>query len=314
MNTTPATAEPVTTEPATTEPYTSLSANPSTANPRIANPGTASFTADATNALLERAFAELRAGRPVLVADSASRENEVDAILAADRAEPRWIAWTVRHSSGFLCAPMPAERADQLDLPLMVPDNQDSFRTAYTVSVDAAAGVTTGISAADRALTLRTLGHVDAVAADLIRPGHVIPLRALDGGVLVRPGHTEAAVDLVRLAGAGEVGAIAELVHDSGEVMRLPEAEQFAEAEGLVILHISVLIAWRREHDALAAHPAVAVHPANAAHPVVAACPAADVHPAVSSQPAATPQPAVTAHVGTGSVVPAPAESALVAH
>lgn len=213
-------------------------------------------TNNVTNdALFERAFAELRAGRPVLVADSASRENEVDAILAADRAEPRWIGWTVRHSSGFLCAPMPAERADRLDLPLMVPDNQDSFRTAYTISVDAAAGVTTGISASDRALTLRTLGDDDAVASDLIRPGHVIPLRAVAGGVLVRPGHTEAAVDLVRLAGAGEVGAIAELVHDEGEVMRLPEAEQLAEAEGLVILHISDLIAWRRENDPLAANP-----------------------------------------------------------
>ncbi len=211
-----------------------------------------------SNDLFTRAFAELRAGRPVLVADSASRENEVDAILAADRAEPRWIGWTVRHSSGFLCAPMPAERADKLDLPLMVPDNQDSFRTAYTISVDAAAGVTTGISAADRALTLRTLGDDTAVAGDLIRPGHVLPLRAVEGGVLVRPGHTEAAVDLVRLAGAGEVGAIAELLHDEGEVMRLPEAEVLAAKEGLVILHISDLIEWRRENDPLAAHPALA--------------------------------------------------------
>lgn len=208
-----------------------------------------------SNDLLNRAFAELRAGRPVLVADSASRENEVDAILAADRAEPRWIGWTVRHSSGFLCAPMPATRADKLDLPLMVPNNEDKLRTAYTISVDASAGVTTGISAADRALTLRTLGDDGAGASDLIRPGHVLPLRAVEGGVLVRPGHTEAATDLVRLAGAGEVGAIAELVHDEGHVMRLPEAEVLAATEGLVLLHISDLIAWRREHDPVAEHP-----------------------------------------------------------
>lgn len=204
------------------------------------------------NDLFERAFAELRAGRPILVADSASRENEVDAILAADRAEPRWIGWVVRHSSGFLCAPMPADRADRLGLPLMVPDNEDRLRTAYTVSVDAAVGVTTGISASDRALTLRTLGDDSAVAGDLIRPGHVLPLRAVDGGVLVRPGHTEAATDLVRLAGAGEVGAIAELVHDEGEVMRLPEAEKLATREGLVILHISDLIEWRLANDSRA--------------------------------------------------------------
>lgn len=208
-----------------------------------------------TNDRFARAFAELRAGRPILVADSAHRENEVDAILAADRAEPRWIGWVVRHSSGFLCAPMPAARADKLELPLMVPDNEDRLRTAYTISVDAAVGVTTGISASDRALTLRALGADHAVASDLIRPGHVLPLRAVPGGVLVRPGHTEAATDLVRLAGAGEVGAIAELVRDEGDVMRLPEAEQLASREGLVLLHISELIEWRREHDPLDAHP-----------------------------------------------------------
>ncbi|MGO1545167.1 MAG: 3,4-dihydroxy-2-butanone-4-phosphate synthase [Gulosibacter sp.] len=208
-----------------------------------------------TNELFARAFAELRAGRPILVADSASRENEVDAILAADRTTARWIGWVVRHSSGFLCAPMPAERADRLELPLMVPKNEDQLRTAYTVSVDAAVGVTTGISAADRALTLRTLGAPDSLASDLIRPGHVIPLRAVEGGVLVRPGHTEAATDLVRLAGAGEVGAIAELVHDEGDVMRLPEAERLTAEEGLVLLNISDLIDWRREHDPLAVHP-----------------------------------------------------------
>ncbi|SJM66606.1 3,4-dihydroxy-2-butanone 4-phosphate synthase / GTP cyclohydrolase II [Gulosibacter sp. 10] len=191
---------------------------------------------------LLRACADLRAGRPALVADAADRENEVDAILAADRATPEWIAWTVRHSSGFLCAPMPADVADRLGLPLMVPRNEDSLRTAYTVSADAASGITTGISARDRAATLRVLAGRDSIAADLIRPGHVLPLRAAPGGVLERPGHTEAAVDLLRLAGAGEVGAIAELVHDAGDPMRLAQARRLAEDEGLVLLAIEDIV------------------------------------------------------------------------
>ncbi|WP_036962054.1 3,4-dihydroxy-2-butanone-4-phosphate synthase, partial [Promicromonospora kroppenstedtii] len=149
---------------------------------------------------MARALAELAAGRPVLVADDAGRENEVDVVLAAGVATQQWVAWTVRHSSGYLCAPMPAHRADALELPLMVERTEDPLRTAYTVSVDAV-GVSTGISAADRALTMRVLGDPASVAGDLIRPGHVLPLRARPGGVLERPGHTEAAVDLVRLAG-----------------------------------------------------------------------------------------------------------------
>ncbi|GAA2231729.1 bifunctional 3,4-dihydroxy-2-butanone-4-phosphate synthase/GTP cyclohydrolase II [Promicromonospora sukumoe] len=198
---------------------------------------------------VERALAELAAGRPVLVADDAGRENEVDVVLAAGTATEQWVAWTVRHSSGYLCAPMPAHRADALELPLMVPNTEDPLRTAYTVSVDAV-GVSTGISAADRALTLRVLGDPASGARDLIRPGHVLPLRARAGGVLERPGHTEAAVDLVRLAGvAGEVGGIAELVRDDGAVMRLPEALALAEEHGLVLLTVSDLVAWRTEHD-----------------------------------------------------------------
>ncbi|MFI8527806.1 3,4-dihydroxy-2-butanone-4-phosphate synthase [Promicromonospora sukumoe] len=201
---------------------------------------------------VERAVAELAAGRPVLVADDAGRENEVDVVLAAGTATEQWVAWTVRHSSGYLCAPMPARRADALELPLMVPNTEDPLRTAYTVSVDAV-GVSTGISAADRALTLRVLGDPASGARDLIRPGHVLPLRARAGGVLERPGHTEAAVDLVRLAGvAGEVGGIAELVRDDGAVMRLPEALALAEEHGLVLLTVSDLVAWRTEHDPVA--------------------------------------------------------------
>jgi 3,4-dihydroxy 2-butanone 4-phosphate synthase/GTP cyclohydrolase II len=193
------------------------------------------------SAIVQRALDALREGRPVLVADSEDRENEVDAILAAQLATPRWVGWMVRRTSGYLCAPMPDELADRLELPLMVPRTQDSLRTAYTVSVDAARGVTTGISASDRATTLRALADPRAVAGDLIRPGHILPLRAVPGGVADRPGHTEAAVDLCRAAGLSPVGAIGELVRDDGEVMRLEEARRLAEDEDLVLLTITQL-------------------------------------------------------------------------
>lgn len=197
---------------------------------------------------VEDALDALRAGRPVLVADSEDREDEADVILAAQSATPEWVAWTIRHSSGYLCAPMPAARADALDLPLMVPHSQDPRRTAYTVTVDAATGVTTGISAADRARTLRVLADPASGPHDLIRPGHVLPLRAVPGGVLHRAGHTEAAVDLCRLAGLEPVGAIAELVHDDGSMVRLPQASRIAAEAGLVLLTIADLRAWRTAH------------------------------------------------------------------
>jgi 3,4-dihydroxy 2-butanone 4-phosphate synthase / GTP cyclohydrolase II len=198
---------------------------------------------------VEEAVAAIRAGRPVLVADSPDREDEADVVFAAQGVSAEWVAWTIRHSSGYLCAPMPAERADALALPLMVPHSQDPRRTAYTVTVDAATGVSTGISAEDRARTLRVLADPGSGPGDLVRPGHVLPLRAVPGGVLHRAGHTEAAVDLVRLAGAGEVGGIAELVHDDGTMVRLGDAAALAEREGLVLLTIADLAAWRREHD-----------------------------------------------------------------
>ncbi|MEN1974707.1 3,4-dihydroxy-2-butanone-4-phosphate synthase [Cellulomonas olei] len=205
---------------------------------------------------VEQALAELRAGRPVLVADSPDRENEADVILAADRATPEWVAWTIRHSSGYLCAPMTGARADALDLPLMVPQSQDPRRTAYTVTVDAAHGVTTGISAADRTQTLRLLSDPASGREDLIRPGHVLPLRAVPGGVLHRAGHTEAAVDLCRLAGVEPVAAIAELVNDDGTMMRLPQTAALAREHGLVVLTIADLIAWRTAHRDLPSEPA----------------------------------------------------------
>ncbi|MFD1717953.1 3,4-dihydroxy-2-butanone-4-phosphate synthase [Georgenia deserti] len=200
---------------------------------------------DRRQGAFRHALADLAAGRPVLVADGAERENEVDVVLPARTASTEWLAWTVRHTSGYICAPMPAARADALDLPLMVTQNQDSYHTAYAVTVDAASGVTTGISAADRARTLRVLADPAATPADLVRPGHVVPLRAVVGGVRERPGHTEAAVDLCRLAGAGDVAAIAELTEDDGAMTRLPGARRLAAAHGLVVLSVADLVAAR---------------------------------------------------------------------
>jgi 3,4-dihydroxy 2-butanone 4-phosphate synthase / GTP cyclohydrolase II len=200
-------------------------------------------------ATVEEALEALRAGRPVLVTDSRDRENEGDVVLAAQTLRDEWMAWAVRHSSGYICAPMPEAVADRLGLPLMVADNRDPLRTAYTVTVDATSGVTTGISAADRAHTIRVLASPGTTADDLVRPGHVVPLRARDGGVLVRPGHTEATVDLCRLAGLAPVGAIGELVNDDGTMMRLPEVLATGRAHGLPVLTIEQLVAWRQRHD-----------------------------------------------------------------
>ena len=198
---------------------------------------------------VEDALAALRSGRPVLVTDSEDRENEGDVVLAAQTLTDEWLAWTIRHTSGYLCAPVTGEVADRLDLPPMVADNRDPLRTAYTVSVDAAHGVTTGISAADRATTIRLLADPAATADSFVRPGHVIPLRAKDGGVLVRPGHTEAAVDLCRLAGLAPAGAIGELVHDDGTMMRLPAVLALGAEHDLPVVTIAQLIAWRQRHD-----------------------------------------------------------------
>ncbi len=197
-------------------------------------------------ALVEAALADLREGKPVLVSDSRHRENEADFIMSAQTTTVEWVAWGIRHSSGYLCAPMPEPKADALALPLMVPNSQDPRRTAYTVSVDAASGVSTGISAADRHRTLQVLASPDATSDDVIRPGHVLPLRAVAGGVLHRPGHTEAAVDLCRLAGLEPVGVIAELVNDDGTMMRLGSATALADREGLVLMTIADLIHYRK--------------------------------------------------------------------
>ncbi|MEO7446650.1 MAG: GTP cyclohydrolase II RibA, partial [Humibacillus sp.] len=159
------------------------------------------------------------------------------------------MAWTIRHSSGYLCAPMPEAIADRLELPLMVAENRDPLRTAYTVSVDAASGVTTGISAADRLHTVRVLADADSTPADLIRPGHILPLRARHGGVLTRRGHTEAAVDLTRLAGLSPVGVIGELVHDDGTMMRFEAVVDLGHEFALPVITIEQLIDHRQRLD-----------------------------------------------------------------
>ncbi|WP_243762841.1 GTP cyclohydrolase II [Allobranchiibius sp. CTAmp26] len=200
-------------------------------------------------ATIDDALAELALGRPVLVADDADRENEVDLVMSAAVADESWMGWAVRHGSGVICAPLPGEVADLLGLPPMVRDNQDPKGTAYTVSIDAARGVSTGISAADRTATVRALADPSATTSDLTRPGHVFPLRARPGGVLERPGHTEAAVDLCRLAGLAPVGVIVELVHDDGSMMRLDTALELAERDGLLTITIADLVAWRRRRD-----------------------------------------------------------------
>lgn len=198
---------------------------------------------------LSDALDALRAGKPIIVADDENRENEGDIIISAELATAETMAWMVRWTSGLICAPLPADLADQLNLPPMVETNEDARTTAYTVSVDAAEGVTTGISAHDRALTLNVLANPASTPTSLIRPGHILPLRAVDGGVRERGGHTEAAVELMRLAGLQPVGAIAEVVADDGSMMRLPALLELGAREGVPVITIEQLIAHLNEVD-----------------------------------------------------------------
>ena len=190
---------------------------------------------------IDEVLAALRQGKPVLVTDAEDRENEGDAIIAAQFATPEWIAWMVRYTSGYICAPMTNERANDLDLPLMWVNSQDPHHTAYTISVDATNRESTGISASDRALTGRVLADPSSTPRSLIKPGHVLPLRAKDGGVLERPGHTEAAVDLLKLAGLEPVALMAEMVNDDGTMMRFGELLSTAERFNLPMTTISNL-------------------------------------------------------------------------
>lgn len=186
----------------------------------------------------------IAAGRAVVVVDDEDRENEGDIVFAAQYATAELMGFTVRYTSGVVCVPLPGSYADRLNLPPMTAVNEDAKGTAYTVSCDAAAGTSTGISAADRALTSRVLADPASEPADLNRPGHIFPLRADDGGVRARRGHTEAAVELARLAGCTPVGVIAELVHDDGTMMRLPALREFADEHGLVLVSIEDLVAF----------------------------------------------------------------------
>ena len=185
----------------------------------------------------------------MLVADDENRENEGDAIIAAEFATEEWMAWIVRNTTGFLCAPMEEARANELELPQMILNNQDPHGTNYTVSVDATSRHSTGVSAYDRALTARVLADPASTAASLIRPGHLIPLRAHRQGVLGRPGHTEATVDLMKLAGLQPVGVIGEMVSADGSMMRLPELMEVGAREGLPVITIEQLVAYIKTHE-----------------------------------------------------------------
>jgi 3,4-dihydroxy 2-butanone 4-phosphate synthase/GTP cyclohydrolase II len=195
-------------------------------------------------ASIPAAIQALREGRPVIVADDEGRENEGDVIISAELASQEWLAWMVRVSSGFICAPMTNEIADRLGLPLMVEHNEDPRGTAYTLSVDAADRLSTGISASDRAHTLRVLAAPSSTPASLHRPGHILPLRAKDGGLADRDGHTEAAVDLMKLAGLQPVAAISEIVDEDGEMMRLPNLIKLGERDNVPVITIESILEY----------------------------------------------------------------------
>ena len=198
---------------------------------------------------VEEAVADIAAGKAVVVVDDEDRENEGDLVFAASKSTPALMAFTIRYSSGVICAPMTAETLDRLGIPLMTPHNRERHRTAYTVSVDARDGITTGISAADRSRTVRVLNDSATEPFEIIQPGHVFPLRYQEGGVLVRPGHTEAAVDLARMAGLSPAGVISEIVNDDGTMKRGQELRDFADEHGLKMISIDDLIHYRRRHE-----------------------------------------------------------------
>lgn len=200
---------------------------------------------------VERAMADFREGKMVILTDDEDRENEGDLILAAEKATPEAINFMATHGRGLICLTLTADKARALDLPLMVRDNESPFQTAFTVSIEAAQGVTTGISAADRATTIRTAVATGATARDLVRPGHVFPLIAREGGVLVRTGQTEGSVDLARLAGLIPAGVLCEIMKDDGTMARRPDLEIFAEHHGLALLSVADLIAYRIEREQL---------------------------------------------------------------
>lgn len=200
---------------------------------------------------IERALRDLAEGKAVVVMDDEDRENEGDLIFAAEKATPELVSFVVRYTSGYVCVALTDSECDRLDLPPMHHSNADAYRTAFTVTVDAKEGISTGISAADRAHTIRLLAAATTQPSDLVRPGHVLPLRAREGGVLRRPGHTEAAVDLTRMAGLAPAGALCEIVSqkDDGEMARGDELQVFADDHELTLITIADLIAYRRRFE-----------------------------------------------------------------
>lgn len=198
---------------------------------------------------VERALDTLRNGRGVMVLDDENRENEGDMIFAAETMTVEQMALTIRHGSGIVCLCITEDRRQQLDLPMMVTNNFSQFQTAFTVSIEAARGVTTGVSATDRLSTIRAAIADNAKPGDLNRPGHVFPLRAQPGGVLSRRGHTEATIDLVAMAGFKPAGVLCELTNDDGSMARAPEVMAFAKQHGMVVLTIEDLVAYRQAHE-----------------------------------------------------------------
>jgi 3,4-dihydroxy 2-butanone 4-phosphate synthase len=196
---------------------------------------------------VERALASLRSGSGVLVADDPGRENEGDLVYSAEHLTERQMALLIRECSGIVCLCMPRDKAARLALPMMVERNTSPHQTAFTVSIEAASGVTTGVSARDRVHTIKTAIRDDARPEDLVRPGHVFPLCARDGGVLERPGHTEATVDLMRLAGLRPYGVLAELTREDGEMARMPEIIAFARANDLPVVTVADVVAYRKQ-------------------------------------------------------------------
>jgi 3,4-dihydroxy 2-butanone 4-phosphate synthase/GTP cyclohydrolase II len=202
-------------------------------------------------ALVQKAIAEIKKGKMVVLTDDGDRENEGDLVMAADKVTPAAVNFMAREGRGLVCLSLTDERVRQLHLPLMVVDNTSPLQTAFTVSIEAAHGVTTGISAADRARTIRAAIAAKAKPSDLTRPGHIFPLRARDGGVLVRPGHTEGSVDLARMAGLAPAGVICEVMNDDGTMARRPDLERFARRHKLTLLSIADIITWRMAHETL---------------------------------------------------------------
>ena len=202
-------------------------------------------------ASIEEAMEEIRAGRVVVVVDDEDRENEGDLVMAADRVTPEAVNFMAKHGRGLICVPLTAERLDELKISMMVQDNTAPMGTAFTVTVDARRGVTTGTSAYDRAVTIRTLVDARMGPEDLTRPGHILPLRAMPGGVLRRAGHTEASVDLARLAGCSPAGVICEVLDDDGGMARVPQLVELARAHGLRLITIKDLIEYRIRKEKL---------------------------------------------------------------